>query len=180
MIPHHTSATEDILNWKFFDGVSEIRSLRSIFSLEDERPEFLLNQPQVVAFPDRQLWDDLVQSFQAHVNCWYPVMSWELLTKLYRAINCSNIERNTETCLVFLVSALGCACISTERYYVEEFYDKDSAKTFDELSHEYFIIAYNILPIVMLGDTLNCILCLFYMAYVLYFCHVFRRYANAN
>jgi hypothetical protein len=165
MIPHHTSATEDLLNWKFFDGVSEVRTLRSIFSLEDERSQFSSDLPQVVEFPDRQLWDELVGSFQAHVNCWYPVMSWELLTQLYKTINYESIERTPETCLAFLVSALGGACISTERYYVDEHYDSESAKNFDALSREYFIVAYNMLPIVMSGDTLNCMLSLFYMAY---------------
>lgn len=167
MIPHHTSATEDLLNWKFFDNVAEIRTLRSVFTLEDERPQFDSEMPKIVEFPDRQLWDSLVESFQAHLNFWYPAMSWEHLTRLYKAVNYKEIDKTPETCLIFLISALGGACIATERYYVEDHYDYSIAKTFDELSREYFIIAYNMLPVVMAGDSLSCMLSLFYMAYVI-------------
>ncbi|KAL3419998.1 C6 zinc finger domain-containing protein [Phlyctema vagabunda] len=114
----HTSATESVLEWPYFDHFPSIRqNYVSIFGLEQSRPPISERPTARIPYVSGQDLNSIIDAFQHSVNFWYPTMSTRKRNYLRSRIIEGYEDNTTTTCLAFLMMALGCASQSVARTF---------------------------------------------------------------
>jgi hypothetical protein len=57
--------------------------------------------------------DSIISSFQQSINFWYPTMSKRIINGLKSRVSSGRLTEESESCLAFLLMALGCASEAT-------------------------------------------------------------------
>ncbi|KAK9776135.1 putative C6 zinc finger domain-containing protein [Seiridium cardinale] len=108
----HTSTTESILSWSYFDAFPSIRqNYTSIFQLEQSRPSLLMRTNSMYPYLSPVDLDAILNSFQGAVNFWYPILSLSQLENT-RSLVAQGLLESTDlvgSCCAQLIMALGCA-----------------------------------------------------------------------
>ncbi|KAK5460875.1 hypothetical protein LTS15_002938 [Exophiala xenobiotica] len=112
----HISTTENILAWPHFDCYPILRESErvSIFNLEQGRTPLAGREPSLVLpFVSIGEIETITMAFEQNINFWYPTMSKGMLDQLKDKLSTGRLINDCDSCLAFLVMALGCACGST-------------------------------------------------------------------
>ncbi|KAH8645821.1 hypothetical protein BX600DRAFT_478032 [Xylariales sp. PMI_506] len=109
----HTSTTESILAWSYFDAFPSIRqNYVSIFQLEQSRPRLQMRSSLMYPYLSGAELETILNSFQDAVNFWYPTLSLTQLDHV-RLLVSHGLHEGTDdpvaACCAQLVMALGCA-----------------------------------------------------------------------
>lgn len=112
----HVSTTENILAWPQFDRYPTLReSARvSIFNLEQGRTPLAGREPShMLPFVSVDEIERITTAFEQNINFWYPTMSKGMLDQVKDKLSTGRLSNDCDSCLAFLVMALGCACETT-------------------------------------------------------------------
>jgi len=119
----HTSTTESILEWPHFTSYQTLRhgDAVSIFNLEQARPPLVgSRQSPMLPFASTSDINTVIRAFQLNINFWYPTMAKTMLDPLKDKLATGNLGNDCDSCLAFLLMALGCACESTACAFQED------------------------------------------------------------
>ncbi|ORY60924.1 uncharacterized protein BCR38DRAFT_349309 [Pseudomassariella vexata] len=107
----HTSTTESILSWSYFDSFPSIRqNYVSIFQLEQSRPSLPMRVNSMYPYLSAADLDSILNAFQRGVNFWYPTLSLNQLDNVRTLVSRGLLEGTDQVtgCCARLVMALGC------------------------------------------------------------------------
>lgn len=108
----HTSTTESILSWSYFDAFPSIRqNYVSIFQLEQSRPRLPMRPNSMSPYLSVSDLDAVLGAFQRGVNFWYPTLSLAQLNSIRTTVTQGSLDSAdlVASCRAQLVMALGCA-----------------------------------------------------------------------
>ncbi|KAI0010745.1 putative C6 transcription factor [Xylariaceae sp. FL0662B] len=176
----HTSTTESILSWSYFDAFPSLRqNYVSIFQLEQSRSRLPIRANSMYPYLSSIDLDSVLSSFQQGVNFWYPTLSLTQLDAVRTVVAQGLLEGTdpTSSCCAQLVMALGCAgnVVSGLRggeeipISQEEIGYKSTRRTMADV---YFDGAFKMMPTVHTDMTCIAVQCLFFTA--LYFAYLRR------
>ncbi|KXS99219.1 hypothetical protein AC578_6882 [Pseudocercospora eumusae] len=107
----HTSTTESVLAWPYFDIYHSLRSqYQPIFAIEQQRSKFGLATLHQLPFLDRDEAQTITKAFQDVLNFSYPTVLATILSDVEHRILKGPNDDSIESCLALLIMALGCAC----------------------------------------------------------------------
>ena len=161
----HTSTTESVLAWPFFDGFPGLREqYEPIFAIEQQRRGYPIDasvQPTPVPAPSEI--QVAIEAFRISVNHSYPLVSTSQLADIEHRLLERNLDSSIETSLSLLIMALGCA--SQVVASITEAHDRKSVDRKQmTLAHTYFQLYLQRLSSVHLEISTTATQCLFFTA----------------
>jgi hypothetical protein len=169
LTPLHTSTTESILAWPQFRefGVLRQEHSKSVFQLESSRPSLPLSTHTMHPYASEEEVAEIVQSFEMNVNFWYPTMTRSVTIELQQRILSGLLDDSTNSCLAYLIMALGCATqlvhAITENV-TSNMDEKAATRKYRAMSKMYFDIALKKIHIAQSECSKEATQCLFFTA----------------
>ncbi|PPJ52282.1 hypothetical protein CBER1_09561 [Cercospora berteroae] len=171
----HTSTTESVLAWPFFDVFPGLRThYQQIFTIEQQRRRY----PSRPAQPPPSLKPNevsaAVQAFQATINFSYPTVTTNQLADVEHRVLEREIDDSIETRLALIVMALGCASqvVDGLANTGSTFSEDSQVQRSQVLAHTYFELYLQGLSGVHLEVSTTATQCLFFTA--LFFAYLQR------
>ncbi|KAI1082525.1 putative C6 transcription factor [Whalleya microplaca] len=176
----HTSTTESILSWSYFDAFPSLRqNYVSIFQLEQSRSRLPIRMNSMDPYLSSVDLDSVLSAFQQGVNFWYPTLSLTQLDAVRTVVAQGLLDSTdpTSSCCAQLVMALGCASDVASGLMGRE--DVPASREEGEynsarrtMADVYFDGAIKMMPTAHTDMTCTAVQCLFFTA--LYFAYLRR------
>jgi hypothetical protein len=114
--------------------------------------------------------DSILQSFEHHVNFWYPTLSRAAKAEVELQVLSHGLDEGINSCLALLVMALGCAselihCVTTDS--LADSAALENQHRWQLMSGLYFDLAFKQIHLAQAECTTEAVQCLFFTAWVI-------------